>query len=44
MLNKWKDGEAGHLKAFAAALVNALIYAGIVGVAAATFFAACKRW
>lgn len=29
VLNKWKDGSAGHLKAMAAALANAAIYAGV---------------
>ncbi|ACD21568.1 hypothetical protein [Paraburkholderia phytofirmans] len=32
VLNKWKDGSAGHLKAMAAAFVNALIYASIFTV------------
>lgn len=35
LLNKWKDGSAGHGKAMAAAFVNALLYAGIlVGIVA----------
>lgn len=28
LLNKWKDGSAGHLKAMVAALVNATVYGG----------------
>lgn len=35
LLKKWKDGSAGHGKAMAAAFVNALVYAGIVGIIAA---------
>lgn len=29
LLNKWKDGSAGHLKAMAAGLANAAVYAGV---------------
>jgi hypothetical protein len=32
LLKKWKDGSAGHAKAMAAAFVNAIMYAGILGV------------
>lgn len=28
LLNKWKDGKAGHAKAMAAALANAAVCAG----------------
>lgn len=28
LLNKWKDGKAGHAKAMAAALANAAAYVG----------------
>ncbi|WP_255246776.1 hypothetical protein [Paraburkholderia fungorum] len=34
LLNKWKDGSAGHAKAMAAAFVNAIVYAGILGAVA----------
>ncbi|WP_282960932.1 hypothetical protein [Burkholderia cenocepacia] len=34
LLNKWKDGSAGHVKAMTAAFVNALLYAGILGMVA----------
>ncbi|MDN7570580.1 MULTISPECIES: hypothetical protein [Burkholderia] len=33
LLNKWKDGSAGYGKAIAAAFANALLYAGISGIA-----------
>lgn len=34
LLNKWKDGSEGHAKAMTAAFVNALLYAGILGIVA----------
>jgi hypothetical protein len=31
LLRKWKDGRSGHAKAMAAAFVNAIVYAAILG-------------